>query len=263
MAALGGRLYLVGGADAFSLLPVGVDAFDVATEQWSPQRPASPPVGKVGGAAVALRGWLFALGGAYSEVQLLNPAITVFSYDPAIDTWDEQRPMRQPRVHLGAATIEHTVIALGGSPQWGTGDAVTSSVEQWATGVGSLACDPHEPDDRAGLATPWSVFHQGELARPMTQGRVCAPSDADYYAVGEFLTAVRRVTFQLTPPPGADYLLELLNARGTVVLATSARPGNATESIARLVEPGVTYLVRVRSQDGSFDRSQPYRLEVQ
>jgi hypothetical protein len=66
----------------------------------------------------------------------------------------------------------------------------------------------------------------------------------------------------ISVPSGKDYQLELLSADGKTVIAKSARPGSVPESVLYAPTYGPAYLIRVKTQGGSFDKLRPYRLEV-
>jgi hypothetical protein len=260
VTSVGAIVYLVGGSslcDRFQM--VGVEAFNTTTGQWLPFTPgrASPP--HQGGdrqTAIGLNGRLFLLGG-YNGHQIWWPPYTeVHVYDAVTDSWDQLRSMQYPyRLYAAAAALGTRITLVGGE---------TSSVEQLNVPAG---CDVHEPDGTVAKASPWELrtFMDNTFRFPylMSQAHICAAGDVDYFAPlpldndGETSFHV-----EMTPPAGKDYQLELLTLNGKTVVAKSARVGSLKETVLYPNNGGPGYLIRVKSQGGSFDKMHPYRLEV-
>ena len=99
-------------ADARQALAT-VEAYDPATDTWSPRSPM--PEGRHAmGAALGADGRIYVIGGA---VSYSNPIATrsVFVYDPKTDRWDEGPPLRHARFHHAVAVDPSgKIYAVGG-----------------------------------------------------------------------------------------------------------------------------------------------------
>ena len=100
VAAVGGKLYAVGGenndVDALSYAAV----FDPQTQTWAPIAPMSTEREIVKVAAV--QGKLYAAGGDNSEGSVQR---SVEAYDPQQNHWEAVAPMAQVRHSCGAGAI--------------------------------------------------------------------------------------------------------------------------------------------------------------
>ena len=106
-AALGGRVYVIGGAT-----PSGggrqVFAYDVRAGTWESRAPVPEPV--FNHAAVAYRGRILVLGGYHRG----RERATVFSYDPARDRWTRGPPLPRAQHAFAAVVHDGDVWAIGG-----------------------------------------------------------------------------------------------------------------------------------------------------
>jgi hypothetical protein len=162
-----------------------------------------------------------------------------------------------------AYTLGNAIAVLG--PDWFA--AGPSLVQYVKLGTGASSCDVFEPDGTVTEATPWAVwdpgFQTGLTPWPVSEGRICEAADRDFFAFKDISVDGALVTFTLTPPPGTDYALALLDGTGTTVLARSENPGSVPEAVSvQSRGNGKKYLLRVTSQNGSFDRNLRYRLSV-
>jgi hypothetical protein len=266
VASIGTLVYLVEGTEQCEGGPSGlvlgsVAAFNTATGQWLPASSVPPvpvdggPAGLYGVTALELSGRLFVFGG---NNQALDRQFSrdVSVYEPATNTWDQLRPMLSFREHAAVAASSSTrVTVIGGQRFVG---APLDSVERLNIPAG---CDVHEPDATLPLANPWRITvgpdFDPHFAITMTQARVCSAGDVDLFTISNPLQ--NSFNIQMTPPTGRNYQLELLDATATTVLATSALPGSATETVA-MPPTGSNFVLRVKSQNGSFDKVRPYRM---
>ncbi|MEP7347684.1 MAG: hypothetical protein ABI877_20610 [Gemmatimonadaceae bacterium] len=257
IAAVGSTIYAAASTSyTYGFKVDSVDVFDVTAETW--RTPIDFPMfHRWGGAVVAAHDRIYYIGGFNGHLDF-DPSRIVSVFDPSTSSWDEARPLQDSRRIPSAVAGGNKIAVVGSTSEWIT------------LGSGAGACDSHEPDDLATQATPWRLFDQGspnpwapygEYGPPVTQARVCSATDTDYFSVGQYNNWDGTVGVQLLPPPGADYKLELLDATGTQVLATSDNPGSVSETIDIPFTPGLILLLRVSSQNGSFDRVNPYRLE--
>lgn len=111
MAAIDGKLYLVGGFDA---LPphdavAVVDVYEPATGEWSTVAPLPSPRGA--GAVVAVDGMLYVLGGVFDGATL-EDVLRVQRYDPVTDEWTTVAPASFPMIEMKAAAYDGSIYAI-------------------------------------------------------------------------------------------------------------------------------------------------------
>ena len=144
MAALDGRLYLVGGRDRRPL-----DVFDPASGQWT--QAAHPPVEPVHHMqAVAHDGRLWILGALTGDFPAEPAVPVVLSYDPASATWAQGPEVPQARRRGAAALAVHDGVfyLVGGVTRGHNGgfvpwlDAFDPATGTWT----ALADAPHARD---------------------------------------------------------------------------------------------------------------------
>ena len=110
VAALGGRIYVLGGLATDAFTAVG-DSFvyDPAADAWTPV--AGLPVGtERGAAAVAVLDGLIYLAGG-SRVIVVDD---VSRYDPVADTWTALPALPSPRYHAASAAAGGRIWVVGG-----------------------------------------------------------------------------------------------------------------------------------------------------
>ncbi|MGH7378434.1 MAG: Kelch repeat-containing protein, partial [Candidatus Methylomirabilales bacterium] len=105
-AALGGRLYVVGGFGSGGAV---VDEYDPPADAWRERAALPAPVHHP--AAASLDGVLYVIGGYRNG---WAPVADVFAYDPRSDRWTRRAPMPTPRGALAAAVLEGRIYAVGG-----------------------------------------------------------------------------------------------------------------------------------------------------
>ena len=142
MAALGGKLYVVGGSRQVpNLHPggqgaaiAGVEVFDPTTDSWLSaasmiEKRANPGVAAMGGK-------LYAVGGAsnWSEGARVYTATkkTAEHYDPIDNSWSHIASMKKPRWAPGVAALGGKLYAVGGlvfndGGWWGSNAATTAT----------------------------------------------------------------------------------------------------------------------------------------
>jgi N-acetylneuraminic acid mutarotase len=108
-AALGGRIYLIGGFDTTTNIPTSqVLVYDTVTHRWSTA--ASLPRAR-GGHAVAVRdGLIHVIGGGNSESTLADHSV----YDPATDRWSALAPLPRSMGSPAAVVHEGSLYSIGG-----------------------------------------------------------------------------------------------------------------------------------------------------
>src|SRR5688572_12030152 len=124
LAAVGGRLYIVGGFRGSSRSATGaVRIYDPAQRTW--RDGASMPTPRGALAVAVLEEKVHAIGGNAAGGLELEPhdhgaaardrsVGTHEVYDPALNTWTRLEPMLTARNHLGAAAIAGKVHVVGG-----------------------------------------------------------------------------------------------------------------------------------------------------
>ncbi len=97
-AAIGRKIYVVGGFDGFARTSARVDVFDVEKNAWLPASPLPKPLHHVTVASDGER--LYAFGGMSGVAS--TPVDTLYAYDPVLDRWKELGRMPDP---VGAAAV--------------------------------------------------------------------------------------------------------------------------------------------------------------
>ncbi|MET9566402.1 Kelch repeat-containing protein [Streptomyces tauricus] len=237
VAAVGGRLYVVGGtAQRDDEAPVWatteVHSYDPRQDEWSSHAPLPKPLTHVG--VAALGGRLYAFGGFTSPVHM-NPQRDAYVYDPRHDVWDRFPDMPVALGSIGVAAVDGRLHLLGGRDSH---RVVTPEGSPFSLGYGSVRTHhvfdprrntyvtadllPTEGRDHAGVAVLDGMIH-------VVGGRTEDPDDNltrhDVYDVR------RRCWARATPLPTAR------SAGAAVVLGTrlvyaggECRPGGSTET---------------------------------
>jgi N-acetylneuraminic acid mutarotase len=124
-AAVGGRLYVVGGRSNRSLAMNAVERFDPATGKWEQLEPL--PLGAGGLEAVSWDGRLIVLGGGDDgEARWVTPA--TWSFSPSTGTWSRLADMVVARHGFATAIADGRLYVMGGAPcaRYGSTAAVES-----------------------------------------------------------------------------------------------------------------------------------------
>jgi N-acetylneuraminic acid mutarotase len=113
VAALGDRIFVIGGFGA-NAEPVGtVEVFEPATGRWETRAPLPAPSHHA--AAAVAGGRLFVVGGYTGGRVDWTPQSTVYEYDAARDSWATRTPLPSARGALAAAVLDGRLHAVGGS----------------------------------------------------------------------------------------------------------------------------------------------------
>ncbi len=158
VAALGGRLYVVGGYDTRDTVWV----YDIASDRWS----AGPPLARATDnvAAVALAGRMWALGGEAGAV--------LQSLDPAAGGWTLAPNPPTVRFASAAGVVDGRLHAAGG---WNANNSASASLARH---------DRFDP-----VAAAWSVAAPLATARNAAGGAVV---DGRFHVVGGRAPGIRR-----------------------------------------------------------------------
>jgi N-acetylneuraminic acid mutarotase len=241
-AAVGGKLYIIGGFGGRSFSPTpSVRIYDPAGQTWRDGAPMPTPRGAL--AVAVLDGKIHAIGGNAARGSSLEPhehgtaardnsVGTHEVYDPAADSWTRLPPLPTPRNHLGAAVVAGKIHVVGGRVP---GDMELTTHEIYDPRTRSWSAGPPMPTGRSGIAV---VAHRDRL----------------YVFGGETIRRLARKTFDdaerfdpaterwdvLPPMPTARHGLGAAPLGDAIyVVSGGPRPGltfgTANE---RLVEPG-------------------------
>jgi hypothetical protein len=166
-AAVGGKLYIIGGFQGATFSPTGaVRVYDPAGHSWNDGASMPTPRGAL--AVAVLDGKIHAIGGNAATGAALQPhehgaperdnsVGTHEVYDPAANTWTRLAPLPTPRNHLGAAVIAGRIHVVGGRVP---GDMELTTHEIYDPATGSWTAGPPMPTGRSGIAV---VAHRERL----------------------------------------------------------------------------------------------------
>jgi hypothetical protein len=156
VAALNGKLYVIGGLDEALDVRDTVFEYDPARpagSRWQTRAPMPTARGYLGAAAVD--GLVYAVGGIPGD---FTDLATVEAYDPATDTWTVKQPMITPRggvavvgVNGGAPGCGGYLFALGGG--WVD---YTSAAERYDPATNTWDTITSLPTERRTLAAAYS-----------------------------------------------------------------------------------------------------------
>lgn len=122
VAALGGRVFVIGGFGPGAEPVATVEAYDPATDRWETRAPLPAPTHHA--AAAVVDGRLFVVGGYTGGRLSWTAQQTLYEYDPARDSWATRAPLPTARGALAAVALGGRLHAVGGSA-----DAVTGAHE--------------------------------------------------------------------------------------------------------------------------------------
>ena len=252
MAAVSSIIHLVGGTPCYFELPTGVQySYNTSSAQWVPA-PKLPWI--IWPAALSIKGRLLIFGG-YDGYGLYDITYETWSYDPATAAAEALSPMRIGRTSHAAAALGNKIVIVGGFDETFGGE--TGKAEQLTIVTG---CDIHEPDATRATANAWRMFDEQLISiQPFTQAKICSTTDVDNFRL-VYSGLLTNFGIRMSPPAGKDFELLLLDQTGTIV-DRSSLVGSVPETV-RVPYNYDGYFVRVRSQDGTFSASAPYRLEV-
>ena len=112
VAALDGKVYVVGGFTGSGEVADTVEVYDPASHRWDTVAPLPRPVHHT--AALAVQGVLYVIGGLTGRS--FTPVDTVFAYDPRHNAWTPKAAMPVARGALAAAVLADKIYVAGGSP---------------------------------------------------------------------------------------------------------------------------------------------------
>ncbi|MGH7164577.1 MAG: Kelch repeat-containing protein [Nitrospiraceae bacterium] len=153
-AALGGKIYVVGGFNEPGLgnltrlaVSDALEEYDPAANRWATRAPL--PKGLHHAAAATVGNRLYVIGGFTASLfSLWQPLASVYLYQPETDAWIERAPMPTPRGALAVAEYEGKLFAIGGYD----GDGNSAAVEVYDPGSNSWSARSPLPTPRDHLA---------------------------------------------------------------------------------------------------------------
>jgi hypothetical protein len=151
-AAAGGRVFALGGIngrDENSSMLASVEAFDPATNSWTPQQGMSEP--RAGLAAAADDRYLYVVGG---NIGGACPIANLDRYDTQLDAWSPLDPMPAgPRRNLSAVVVGHTLYAIGGELNqcFASSGTPLAIMEAYDLVTGQWSARPPMPTARTGF----------------------------------------------------------------------------------------------------------------
>lgn len=113
VAALDGRVWVIGGFGESAEPVATVEAYDPATNRWETKTPLPVPLHHA--AAAVVNGRLFVVGGYTGGRVRWTASQTLFEYDAARGSWATRAPMPSPRGALAVAVLNGRLHAVGGS----------------------------------------------------------------------------------------------------------------------------------------------------
>lgn len=150
-AVVNNVIYAIGGGAAAAAAHTGncngncstVEAYDPATDTWTPKTPAFTQ--RNGMTSSAVGGIIYVMGGCCS-------ISTVEAYDAVLDTWTTRASMPTAREGLTSAAVNGKIYAIGGGPRNASNNVVpTGIVEEYDPATNTWATKASMPTAREGL----------------------------------------------------------------------------------------------------------------
>jgi N-acetylneuraminic acid mutarotase len=132
VAALDGRIFVIGGFGAGAQPVATVEAYDPEANRWAPR--ASLPVAVHHPAAAVVNGRLFVIGGYTGGRIRWTASQLVFEYEATRNAWTTRMPMPTPRGALAVAVLNGRIHALGGSAEalFQTHEVYDPATDRWS-----------------------------------------------------------------------------------------------------------------------------------
>ena len=113
VAALDGKIFVVGGFGENAEPVATVEVYDPAADRWDVRAPLPAPTHHA--AAAVVNGRLFVVGGYTGGRLSWTATPTLYEYDPARNSWATRASMPTPRGGLAATALGGRLHALGGA----------------------------------------------------------------------------------------------------------------------------------------------------
>jgi N-acetylneuraminic acid mutarotase len=155
VAALGGKIYVVGGTAQGRYDSPLVEQYDPAANSWRERAPLPRGLSHVGIAAMG--GKLYVIGGFINVVHV-GAQDAAFVYDPATDKWASLPKLSSPRASVAAAAVGGKLHIIGGRGV----DKVTVAIHEVydpKTNAWTTAAPLPVARDHAGIAVIGGKIH--------------------------------------------------------------------------------------------------------
>jgi large repetitive protein len=144
-AALGDKIYVVGGMGQKGGFLTNTQIYDPATNTWLAEGKALPE-GTDGAAVAVVNGILYIIGGYTASGFTGN----VYSYNPTKNLWTKGRnPMPTPRNNAGTAVEDNIIYVIGGNGssqlRLDVVESYNPATEDWDTSLAPLLNGKSEP----------------------------------------------------------------------------------------------------------------------
>ncbi|MBL9201011.1 MAG: SMP-30/gluconolactonase/LRE family protein [Opitutaceae bacterium] len=233
-AAVGGRLYVIGGQTSAGGTGPFVDtvyAYDPATAAWTTRAPM--PTARGGGAGAVIGGRIYVAGGR-------PPRGSDFAvYDPGLDSWRTLPDLPTQRNHVGAAAIDGKLYVVGGRLEAGFQSEQTDRVEMFDPATNAWATRAPMPKPRGGVN---AVAAHGYLHVFGGEGNPAAPSGV--YPDHDVYDPVANRWLRLGPMPvpvhgvtGASFVNGNIHLTGGGI----ADGGENGSTLHQVFRPGASY----------------------
>jgi len=163
-AALGGKLYVMGGCDVGKCTPLAeAEVFDPKADGWQ-QLPSMPTARKYF-AATAVAGKVYAIGGLDDDSELCD---AVEAYDPIFGAWTQVASLPAARHHHTAAVVDGKIYVVGGIIYDDEGEEVaTGLVEMYDPAADSwqqMAAMPTARHSHVAAVVSGKIYVSGGIA---------------------------------------------------------------------------------------------------
>lgn len=112
VAALNGKIYVIGGILSNGNTANTVEEYDPVTDTWQFVAPLPAPLHHT--TATTVNGKIYVIGGLFGA--LFKPTRFTFAYDPQKDKWSFKRPMPRKRGAMAVGVIDGKIYVAGGLP---------------------------------------------------------------------------------------------------------------------------------------------------
>jgi N-acetylneuraminic acid mutarotase len=217
-AALGGKIYLIGGFGTDTNVPVAdVLVYDTAARTWSKAAPLPTPRG--GHAAVVHEGKIHVLGGGNSTSTLADHDV----FDPAKNAWTSLAPLPRTEGSPAVAAFAGKLYAIGGRSgpsDFGAVDIYDPATDRWSSGP------PIDPRGTAGaVAYCGSIYVFG------------GESQAKRQSLGEVFRLVRAGAWEIasTLPTPRNFARAVILGDAVYVVGGSPTPEASHASVGSAI----------------------------
>jgi N-acetylneuraminic acid mutarotase len=142
-AAVGGKIYVMGGAASTSVTHNSLEIYDPATDSWTDGSSMITP--RYGPAVGVIAGKIYVIGGLDHNKADVN---TGEVYDPATNTWSAATNMPSARGQAFGGVVGDTLFVIGGFIDE---NSVTAANEAYIPGTGWILTAADMPSGRAEM----------------------------------------------------------------------------------------------------------------